>query len=58
MATLSSFLRMVGTTALFDPVAGASAEANDEAIHALTGIDKVGQGAELQCIALEWGGVG
>lgn len=41
MASVTSFLAMVGTSAFFNPVAGASIEANNQAITALTGIPQV-----------------
>eukprot|EP00967_Tisochrysis_lutea_P144030 scaffold268382_cov26-Tisochrysis_lutea.AAC.1 len=38
MSSISSLLHMVSTSAFFNPVSGASEEANTEAIFTLTGI--------------------
>ncbi|GAX82802.1 hypothetical protein CEUSTIGMA_g10228.t1 [Chlamydomonas eustigma] len=40
MSSISSLFKMVSSSAFFDPVTGASVEANNEAIEALTGIPK------------------
>lgn len=41
MASLGSMMQMVGYSAFFNPITGASVEANNQAIHALTGIPQV-----------------
>ncbi len=50
MANLSTFINLVGMSAWFNPVTGASVEANNEAIHALTGIPQVCAYAPCGCI--------
>eukprot|EP00798_Chlamydomonas_sp_ICE-L_P006435 gene6435-3064_t len=40
MGSLSKMVRMVGSSAFFDPVTGASVDSNNEAIESLTGIPK------------------